>query len=151
MKEPLIQLGFVCLFHLIGGIAIGSALRGLRNGFSVSTIFFLVWGGLFGCLPLVIGWNAFSQTGGLGFFALELGVLIAAILISALMPSSILESLNSPQVAPIAIGGLFLLIGIGAGALIAQTDLLPGLAFGGCFAGAGTMVLVSGLAKLLKS
>jgi hypothetical protein len=151
MNSLLAQLGFVSLFHVIGGIAIGSALRGLRGGFSGGTIFLLVWGGMFGCLPLAIGWNALSATGRPDLFALELGILIAAILITALMPGSMLESLKSPQVAPIAFGGIFLLIGIGAGAIMIQTDLLSALVFGGCFAGAGGLVFISGLAKVLKS
>ena len=151
MNSLLAQLGFVGLFHVIGGIAIGSALRGLRRGFSGGTIFLLVWGGMFGCLPLAIGWNALGATGKPDFFMLELGILIAAILITALMPDTMLESLKSPQVAPIAFGGLFVLIGVGAGAIIVQTDLLPGIVFGGCFAGAGAISFVSGLAKLLKS
>ena len=151
MNSLFSQLGFVGLFHVIGGIAIGSALRGLRRGFSGNTIFFLVWGGMFGCMPLAIGWNALNAAGKPEFFALELGMLIAAILITALMPDTMLESLKSPQVAPIAFGGLFLLIGIGAGAIMIQTDLLPALVFGGCFAGAGGLVFISGLAKVLKS
>ncbi len=151
MNDPLAQLGFVSLFHVIGGIAMGSALRGLRGGFSGGTLFLLVWGGMFGCLPLAIGWNELGGTGRADFFALELGILIAAILITALMPDSMLESLKSPQVAPIAFGGLFLLIGIGAGAIMVQTDPLPGIVFGGCFAGVGAISFVSGLAKLLKS
>ncbi len=151
MNNPFAQLAFVCLFHLIGGIAIGSALRGLRSGFSTNTIFFLVWGSIFGCVPLAVGWNEFGKTGGLGFFALELGVLVAAILIAALMPDTLVESLKSPQVAPIAFGGLFVAIGIGVGAIMAQSDLLPALFFGSCFAGAGGLVFVSGLTKLLKS
>lgn len=151
MNDSLAQLGFVGLFHVIGGIAIGSGLRGLRRGFSGGTVFLLVWGGMFGCLPLAIGWNALGATGRPGFFALELGILIAAILITALMPDTMLESLKSPQVAPIAFGGLFVLIGIGVGAIMIQTDLLPALLFGGCFAGAGGLVFISGLAKVLKS
>lgn len=47
MNGPLAQLGFLCLFHLIGGIALGAALRGLKNGFSGNTLFFLIWGGMF--------------------------------------------------------------------------------------------------------
>jgi hypothetical protein len=151
MNSPLAQLGFVSLFHVIGGIAMGSALRGLRGGFSGGTLFLLVWGGMFGCMPLAIGANEFGRTGGPAFFAIELGVLIAAILVTALMPDTLLESLKSPLVAPIAVGGIFFAIGIGAGVLIAQTDLLPALLFGGCFAGAGALAFVSGLAKLLKS
>jgi hypothetical protein len=151
MTSPLAQVGFFSLFHLIGGIAIGSALRGLRNGFSGNTIFFFVWGGMFGCMPLAIGWNAFGATGRPELFALEVGTLIAAILITAFMPDTMLESLKSPLVAPIAFGGLFMLIGIGAGAIMIQTDLLPALLFGGCFAGAGGLVFISGLAKVLKS
>ncbi len=151
MNDSLAQLGFVGLFHVIGGIAMGFALRGLRGGFSGNTVFLLVWGGMFGCLPLAIGWNALGAAGRPEFFALELGIFIAAILITALMPDSLLESLKSPQVAPVAFGGLFVLIGIGVGAIMIQTDLLPALLFGGCFAGAGGLVFISGLAKVLKS
>ena len=151
MNSPFIQLGFLSLFHIIGGIAIGSALRRLKSGFSVAPLFFLVWGGMFGCMPLAIGANELSRSGGPAFFLIELAVLAAAILATALMPDIMLETLKSPQVAPIALGGIFLLVGLGAGALIIQTDLLPGILFGGCFAGAGAISLASGVAKLLKS
>ena len=151
MNSPLAQLGFVSLFHVIGGIAIGSALRGLKGGFSGGTLFLLVWGGMFGCMPLAIGWDQFGAIGRPDLLALEFGILIAAILATALMPGSMLEALKSPQVAPIAFGGLFLLIGIGAGVIMVQNDPLPGILFGGCFAGAGAISFVAGLAKLLKS
>lgn len=145
------QVALISLFELIGGIAVGAGLRRLGRGLSPNLIFFFVWGGMFSCIPLAAGLQEFSDTGQFGLLAVQLGVLLIAVLAAALTPNSILDSLRSPQVSPIAGGGLFVLVGIGVGVLVWQSAPLYALGFGGCFAGAGALLFISGLKKLMKS
>jgi len=50
---------FISLFHVIGGAALGITLRGWVNNPTRENlfrrVFFLIWGGMFGCMPLVFG------------------------------------------------------------------------------------------------
>jgi hypothetical protein len=57
------MLGFVSIFHIIGGAAIGSGLRRLSHGFAIQPIFLVVWGVFFGVLPLSIGASELAAKG----------------------------------------------------------------------------------------
>jgi hypothetical protein len=72
-------LGFLSIFHVLGGIALGSTVRGLRNGFNGSKLFFLVWGSMFGCIPLAIGAQAFAQENTMYLFVLEVLILASTL------------------------------------------------------------------------
>ncbi len=146
MNDLIGTLAFVSVFHVIGGIAIGSTFRGLRNGFRFGRIFFLIWGTLFGCMPLSIG----AKAGALYLFGIEVFVLMSAILGAALMPDWVLGSFNWSDMFPIGFGGLFLLIGIFAGGLLLKTDPIWGLVFGCSFGGTGALVFFLGLRTLLQ-
>jgi len=80
MSPSTSQLGFLCVFHLIGGAALGYALRGvLRGNFSCNSFFFFLWGGLFGGIPLAFGIQEF-QKGAPYFLAIQCVVFAIAIL-----------------------------------------------------------------------
>jgi hypothetical protein len=80
MSPSISQLGFLCVFHLIGGAALGYALRGvLRGNFSCNSFFFFLWGGLFGGIPLAFGIQEF-QKGAPYFLAIQCVVFAIAIL-----------------------------------------------------------------------
>lgn len=153
MNDPITQLGFLCIFHLIGGAAIGSVLRGvLRAQFSCNSIFLLIWGGLFGGMPLVFGVQELQKETSY-FLAIQSGVFITSILIVALIPEELMATLRSPNIASVAIGGIFLTLGV----VMLFTNLFPlkslpeKLLGGGIFALTGGVVFLIGLWRILKS
>ncbi|HEX7587676.1 MAG TPA: hypothetical protein VF478_05115 [Anaerolineae bacterium] len=149
MNELIGELGFVSIFHILGGIALGYAVRGLRNGFDGRKIFFLVWGAGFGCIPLAVGAGIFSDAHAIYLFGIEILVLASAIVVTALIPDEILDTFRSPELVPIEMGGLFILIGIVVGGAMLKTDPLFTILFGGSFAGAGALLFIRGLRALL--
>ena len=153
MNSSLTQLGFLCLFHLIGGAAIGSVLRGaLRGKFACNSFFFLIWGGLFGGMPLVFGIQEF-QKGASYFLMIQFAVLATAILVVAFIPEDLLAALRSPNIFSIAIGGVFLTLGVAM--LFTNIFELKGLPEkllgGGIFILMGGAVFLIGLWRLIKS
>ena len=150
MNDPIVALVFVSIFHIIGGVAVGSTLRGLRNGFPCGKIFILIWGALFGCMPLAIGVETFTKTGAIYLLGIEILVLASAILGAALIPDWILESFSSVDLFPLGFGGLFLLVGLIVGGFSLKTDPLFGLVFGCIFGGVGAVVFILGLRSLLQ-
>ena len=153
MNNSITQLGFLCLFHLIGGAAIGSVLRGvLRGKFSCNSSFFLIWGGLFGVMPLLFGIQEL-QKGAPYSLMIEFAVLATAILVVAFIPEDLLATLRSPNIFSIAIGGIFLMLGVAM--LFTNIFELKGLPEkllgGGIFILSGGAVFLIGLWRLIKS
>jgi hypothetical protein len=153
VNSSITQLGLLCIFHLIGGAAIGSVLRGaLRGRFSCNAIFFLIWGGLFGGMPLVFGIQDLGK-GTSDFLIVQVAVLGAAILAVALVPEDLLATLRSPSIFTLAIGGVFLTLG----AVMLFTNLLPlktlqdKMIGGGVFLLTGGAVFLIGLWRIVKS
>jgi hypothetical protein len=147
------QLGFLCIFHLIGGIALGSVLRGvLRGNFSCNSFFFLIWGAGFGGLPLVLGIQEF-QKGTPYFLVVQCAVLVSAILVVAFISDELWVTLRSPNIFSIAIGGIFLLMGV----VMVFTNFFPlktlqdKLLGGGIFIVSGGVVFLIGLWRVIKS
>jgi len=150
MNDIITTLALVSIFHILGGVAVGSSLRGLRNGFSGNKIFFLIWGTGFGCLPLSIGAQTFPKAGAPYLFGIEIFVLMSAILGAALMPDWVLESYNWSDLSPIGFGGLFLFIGLIAGGVMLKTEPIGALVFGCAFGGTGALIFFLGLRSLLR-
>ncbi len=148
LTPEIMLLGSLSIPEIIGGAIIGSALRGLRRGFEVNSILKLFWGGLFGFMPLVIGSDEFARTGMLFLFVAQIVVLAGAISVAAFLPTDYFEELKSKNVVMIAVGGLFLLIGLVLGAIMLRSGKMAGILFGLVFGGAGGLVLVFGLKGL---
>ncbi len=146
----LAMLGFVSIFHIIGGAAIGSGLRRLSHGFALQPIFFIVWGVFFGVLPLYIGVSELTAKGFPLFFAAEIMVLLGTILLVAFVPDWIAEAFQSQNIYLILFGSVFLLTGIGAGIAAWQESIAAGLAMFFAFGSLGTFMFGMGLTKLLK-
>jgi hypothetical protein len=145
-------LAMICIFHIIGSAAMGATVRGwMRRGFSCNSLFMIVWGAMFGIAPLAIGYNLFVQHGAPYMFGIEIGVLIGAFLFVALVPDWFKESFDAQTIAPIAFGGVFLLVGIGAGAAAFSEAPLMAVLMGGLFAAVGGLVFVWGLIRALKA
>ncbi|MEW5717348.1 MAG: hypothetical protein AB1817_01855 [Chloroflexota bacterium] len=153
MNNSITQLGFLCLFNLIGGAAIGSVLRGvLRGRFSCNSIFFLIWGAGFGGMPLLFGIQEL-QKGAPYFLLVQFAVFVTAILVVAIISDELLATLRSPNIFTIAIGGVFLMLG--AAMLFTNFFELKGwaekLLGGGIFIVTGGAVFLIGLWRLIKS
>ncbi len=153
MNNSITQLGFLCIFNLIGGAAIGSVLRAvLRGKFSCNSIFFLIWGAGFGGLPLVFGIQEF-QKGAPYFLAIQSAVFVIAILVVAIIPDELLATLRSPNIFTIGIGGVFLLLGTAMlfTNFLELKGLTEKLLGGGIFIVAGGAVFLLGLWRVIKS
>lgn len=145
------MLAFLSLFHLIGGIALGSVLRGwLRGKFACNNLFMLVWGTLFGGVPLVIGAVQFVAQGAIYLLLIEVAVFGGAILATALIPDWFLESFPAAKLAPIAGGGIFLLVGIGMSFSLFRTEPFSALVTLVTFGGMGGAMFIFGLVRLYK-
>jgi hypothetical protein len=112
MTVSITQLGFICLFNLIGGMVIGLALRGIKRGkLACNTFFMLIWGILFGGMPILFGIEEFQR--GAPFLLLaQIASFVIPIGIITLISEEFFETLRSPNVICIMLGGLFLMLGI---------------------------------------
>ncbi len=161
MDNPLAGLAFLSLFHIIGATAVArglravwSWLRGEKPGAAFNSVYLLVWGALFGCVPFSLGLQLATQESGTPLVLLgEVAVWGSAFLIALLAGDGIagwLRTFFNADTALIAFGGLFMLVGVGVGLLTGQGDLLGGLLVGGIFTLAGGVFFTIGLVNLLK-
>lgn len=152
MNELLGTLAFFSLFCLIGGAAIGSVVRTWRKqGPSCNSTFLLIWGGLFAGIPLLMGTVLFVAHGAFHLLGLQLGVLIGVILLVAFVPDLFLESFAFDKMAPVAFGGLFLLIGVVVAVITITSEPLIALVFLVAFGGIGGLLFLQGVRAALKS
>lgn len=156
--NPLVWLGFLSIFHIIGGIALGSSVRGIRQlirgeGGSLSnSLFFIVWGGMFGCMPLAFGFDP-----AIPFWVLAAQVLIlaAAFIITAIFGRTALNWLKpvfNVFTGLMAFGGIFMAAGLlGAYATLKEGELATALILGLVFGIIGLGIFILGLAGLFKN
>ena len=70
MDSPLAMLGFLSIFNVIGAVALANGLRGVWSGLhdkgrgGCRSLFFVVWGAMFGCLPFGLGLELATEEGG---------------------------------------------------------------------------------------
>jgi len=161
MDNPLASLAFLSLFHVIGATAVARGLRavwsGLRDrrpGEAFRSLYLFVWGVFFGCLPFTFGLQlAIKESGTPLVLFGEVAIWGSAFLIALLAGDRIvgwLRSFFNADVALIAFGGLFMLVGVGVGLLAGQSEPLSGLLVGGLFALVGGVFFIIGLWNLLK-
>lgn len=151
MNGLISTLAFVCLFHVIGGAAVGSTVRGwLRGRVACSSMYMVVWGGFFGGVPLVLGYNLLVPQGGILYFGIELAVLFGTIALVALLPDWFVQSFDGRAIAPVALGGIFLLTGLAVGMSTFAESPLTALGIGGLFAGVGGLVFISAVVRAIK-
>lgn len=144
--------GFLSLFCVIGGAALGGVVRTWRKGGpSVNSLFFVIWGGLFAGIPLLMGLALFATHGMVYLFGIQLGLFIGAILLVALVPDSFLDAFDVAKIAPVAFGGLFLLIGVGVAVATITSEPLIALVVLVSFGGIGGALFVQSVRDALKS
>lgn len=161
MDTPLAMLAFLSLFHIIGAVALANGLRGVwfwlrdRGRGRGNSLFFIVWGAGFGCLPFTFGLGlASDKEAGTPFLVLgELIIWGVAFLMALFFWEDIVEWVRPflhPQVFLVGFGGIFMLVGAVAGSLIIRDELLFGLLFGGIFMLVGGLIFALGVWNLLK-
>lgn len=156
--NPLIWLGFLSVFHIIGGIALGSSIRGIRQlirgeGGSLSNaLFFIVWGGMFGCMPLTFG---FEPTIPNWVLIAQVLILVAAVVITAIWGRTALDWLKpvfNVFTGLLVLGGIFMIAGLlGAYTTLKGGDLSTALILGLVFGIIGLGIFILGLAGLFKN
>lgn len=159
MDNPLFTLAFLSLFHIIGAIAIGSALRSIwqaiRSEQAVGVfqqIFLVIWGSLFGCIPFGFGldpelpaWFLFAQ------------ILIWAIpfFIALFFGRTAIEwakPLMNIKVGLMIFGGIFMLSGIlGGWATFKSGEVGAAVIISLIFGAVGAIIFLLGFLKLLKT
>ncbi|MBI5301963.1 MAG: hypothetical protein HY868_07485 [Chloroflexi bacterium] len=150
LQSALIFLGFICIFHLVGGVVVGLYLRQVRRGGSWSEFPRLVWGAAAGGLPMVIGASTFMDAGMPYLVAVEMVVFVAAIFSVVFFPEAFLESFRSPQVARVAFSGVFIVVGAVVAVLAFREGTFMVVLFGMVFVGVGALIFVPALKALFK-
>ena len=161
MDNPLVLLGFLSIFHIIGAVALAHGLRGIWNwqqnrerGLG-NSFFFVLWGAMFGCMPFAFGLGLAAENE-VGTSLVLLGQVIvwgSAFLIALLAWDEVLDWLQpflQPEMFLIAFGGVFMMVGAVTGSLVIRDDLLFGLLFGGIFLLVGGLILAIGVWRLVK-
>jgi len=158
--NPLWILGFLSLFHIIGGIALGNAVRNIwraiRNqGENTSwggSIFFVVWGSMFGCMPFVFGLDPALPN---WFLPAQLLIWGTPFILSAVFGRAILDwasPLFNVGTGLMAFGGIFMFAGLLAGYFtFSDGELFQAMLLGGIFGVIGLGIFILGLANLFKN
>jgi hypothetical protein len=146
--ETVGPIAFISIFHVIGGAALGITLRGWANNPTRENLFrrafFLVWGGMFGCMPLVFGVEN-------GTLAVQVVVLLIAIAVPFFWLDRLREMFSDQNVVLVGFGGIFLIAGLVAGgALLREREWLFAALFGGIFSLVGGGIFFAGLRNLLR-
>ena len=148
--QDLFPLGFLAIFQLIGGMAVGSALRPLLVGRSEVSIGLLVWGLGFGGIPMLIG-TALAATSRFPLLALAGPALfLGAMLFGIVLLPWLVEAVGPGVLIVLGLSLLFMFIGVTAGVgMVRQADIGGGLFFGFIFFGVGALLSGIGLRNLL--
>ena len=148
--EALFPIGFLAIFQLIGGIALGNGLRSLISKRGGAETFFIIWGLGFGGIPLLIG-TVFAATSGVPLLMLiGPGVYLGAILFGMLLLPWLSETIGGGLLLLLAMGLLFMSIGSIAGfVMVRQGEVVGGLLFGLIFFGVGALLSGSGIWSLI--
>ena len=161
MDSPLALLGFLSIFHVIGAVALANGLRaiwnwlrdkerGLGNG-----LFFVLWGAMFGCMPLAFGLGlAVDEEVGTPLVLLGQAIVCGtAFLIALLFWDDLVDWVRPflhPNMFLVGFGGIFMLVGAAVAGFTIRDDILFGLMFGGVFTFVGGVIFAIGVWSLLK-
>ena len=151
LDSPLFLLGFMSLFHIIGGSVIGSTLKKMRQAGAANGGCLLIWGVMFGGIPLAFGAAELAQSGVVWMLPAQLLIFLGSIVITFLFGSSLKDMLNQESIKFMAAGGFFLVGGILAATILMHEEegLMSGI-FGFLICGAGTLLFVRGLRIALR-
>lgn len=156
LEGGLATLVFVCIFELVGGAALGVALRGaFGRTASPTSWFFLAWGGGFAGIPLVIGAALFLGTGQPGLFAAQVFVFLATVFTAALVPDELFQAARTGEQARFLIsviaGGMMTLFGATIILLTFRIGLGLALIAGVVLAAAGLLLVGRGVLGVIRN
>lgn len=151
MDDPFGMLLFFALFEILGGAALGAALRGfLKRDFS--GIFFLIWGGGFAGIPFIIGAAMFLSEHQYGYFYALLFILLMPIVTVALLPEDFMQMSNLSGAEGLGIVGAVLLM---LGGTVVLLNLRAGvgiaMVIGGIIALGGVYLLLRTAIGILRA
>lgn len=158
LDSPVFLLAFLSIFHAIGAAAIGNAvrgwwqmIRGQENISLIQSVFFVIWGGIFGCVPFGLGADPTLPN---WFLPAELLVWVVAFVGIGIFGKTVLQYLKplaNIHVFLMAFGGIFLASGLLAGwSAFSQGEIWLGLILGVVFAIIGIGMFALGLSGLFK-
>lgn len=152
--EGLALLGFLAVFHVIGGAAMGIGTRQWRSSWSgrgVRTMpFLLLWGAFFGGIPLIFG----LATAEWGLLAGQVAILVVCFGITFWFIEPLKEALGHQYIFMMVFGGIFMAAGALAGTLMlnsGQQSVWQALVFGGLFFAVGSLVFAAGIVQWAKA
>lgn len=142
---------FLLPFHIGGGAALGIALRKIfGGGFKLSNLpgtgFLLLWGSMFGGIPLIFGW----AIGPGWFLPLQIGVFVGTIVLVAWQFEWLRDLYSLPEMWLASIGFVFFAIGAAVAVLPTSEGDPGGLLFGLIFGGIGGLLALSGVVSMLR-
>jgi hypothetical protein len=142
---------FLLPFHLGGGAALGVALRNIvKERVKLSSItrngFLLMWGSMFGGLPLVFG----LSMGTAWFFLLELAIFLGAIVVVAVAYEWLRELYSQPGMFVASFGFVFFLIGAALTSMSLSGGDAEAIPVGLIFGGVGGLITLGGVLMLLR-
>lgn len=151
-NEAFGMLLFLSIFELIGGAAFGVALRKLLRR-DLSGMFFLIWGGGFAGIPLIIGAATFLSSGQPAYFYAQLFILLGAIITVMLLPGDFMltDAASNPIEITAIIGAALAMFGSVILLLTLREGLGIGLILGACLAFLGAALLIGTAIRVLRS
>ena len=152
--EGLALLGFLAVFHVIGGAAMGIGARQWRIAWSTKGAralpFLLLWGALFGGIPLIFG----LATAEWVMLAGQAAVLLAAFAITFWFIEPLKEALGHQYIFMMVFGGIFMAVGALTGTLMLSSGEQSGwqaLVLGGLFFAVGSLVFAAGIVQWARA
>lgn len=146
-----LALGFVSLFELIGGTAIGSSARQfLRGQPSVTAFFLLIWGAGFGLMPLLLGAGLFLNAGMPLVFVAQVGIFVGTIAVVAFAPDELWSALETPGLHQMILGAVVVMLAAGFLALTLGSRVEIQHIIAVLIGASGVWMLASGLIKVVK-
>jgi len=145
-------LAFLLPFHIGGGAAVGVALRRMvHGGFSfsgcTSNAFLVVWGVMFGGIPLFIG-SALEST---WVLALQIVAFLGTIVLVAVFYQWLRDLYRQPGMFVSSFGFVFFVVGAAVTSFILTSGDPEGFWIGLIFAGVGGLLTLAGVLLLLRS
>lgn len=146
MNYKLFMLLFESIFIVIGGIALGQALRRLlAHQFSTNSIFLVIWGSIFALVPLVAGSSSLAELHAEYLVLVQVLLLLAATAITAFTPQEYLSAFTSRPISLVAFGAFILVLDAVVMFGLNQQDLFTNLVGGSVFAIVGAALITAGV------
>ncbi len=150
LQSALFMMAFLGIFQVIGGLAIGSGLRGLRTH-GGSSLFLLIWGAGFGGIPLLMSLLILALSNYPLFALIGPIVFLGAIGFSIFLLPRLLQDFDAGTLITLGMGAIFLFVGLGVGVLLLlQRQFGMALIFGGIFTLVGGLLCAVPIGALIR-